>query len=770
MSEHFLPLQGKLSIPEIIYEGEPQEVSKELVETLMLSEAVEISTIDQNDFIPVILSDETGHRSIDKLISADALAEEVAKKIEIPEIPIPQQPEFPDLYTTEDIQIAESITAEDKLLFGTPAGNRIGSNQMLIDLVKDQIGNADGPIKVPLVEGFSIVVKDFIYCQFKNGIWKSNDTAETIFGVNVDDIVSISVYDMVNAYVTVGGLNVNKTIFVSVLNNTFGSTLDLRIAAIVRDSTVQPQNEELLLKGVRAVTIPVDTAFAANVQSIVVGNVSDYGISVNNVIGCCGSLALDRGTTNERVATAVIGVLSTGQLVIRESSGYTTTARIKMDGVITLFVRDMDIEDITLDDLPAATEITETDKLLLGQDAQNKSIEMSRFMDFMRENGLFDLDGKGRPLLPGYGIVTVSKNIMFSNGDGTAGIFSEVFPDLSIKELTLITVFQEGNIQSAIDCCYIDQNTNEIMLINRGKLNGTFPLKLVAIYKLPVPYEPGLKTVKYTKTFTLRPGASASASISFCEFNLSDLSQNLHAEDIVNVQVIAHNTNSNVYNAVPILVDHGLMRIFCLIAGGTYADQTFDLIFTVKDYSSIGPAIVTEGIRMITIPVDAYLNVGYDYIDIGNVSDYKISLDDVVGIPTNLTLENNRPATFIVGILPDGSIRIRESGGNIITSRIKIQGKVTLLVKVPVVESRRPFIKDVEVTLNGSAGVQTGIVLDGSEEVGGYTIDNLTSYSASMITPKKWLALPTINSAYEIVVSGIDNGQTGKSVIRIKIE
>lgn len=437
-----------------------------------------------------------------------------------------------------------------------------------------------------------------------------------------------------------------------------------------------------------------------------------------------------------------------------------------IDDAVERYLTENPIDSVNFGNLPEATEITETDKLLLGQDAQNKSIEMSGFMDFLRENSLFDLDGQGRPLLPGYGIVTVSKNITFSNGDGTAGIFSEVFPDLSIKELTLITAFQEGNMQSAIDCCYIDQNTNKIMLINRGKLNGTFPLKLIAIYKLPVPYEPGLKTVKYTKTFTLRPGASASASISFCEFNLSDLSQNLHAEDIVNVQVIAHNTNSDVYNAVPILADHGLMRIFCLLGGGTYADQTFDLIFTVKDYSSIGSAIVTEGIRMITRKV-SFTTYGESMTMILRESDLDVAFEDIIAVDFKSDSLDGYTGYAVLNV-PEKKIELitRANTGNGQT----FSGVLSYIVKVPVVEHRKPFVKDVEVTLSGTNGIPTGIILDGSEEVGGYTVENISSITAIPITIGMWINPPTIGQNNQIFLTKQYSSSDGKCSVRIRIE
>lgn len=675
--------------------------------------------------------------------------------------------ELPDLYTTTEIEAADSIVPEDKILFGTSAGNRIGSNQMLIDLVKDQVVNADGPIKVPLVEGFSIVIKDFIYCQFKNGIWMSNDTAETIFGVNVDDIVSISVYDMVNAYVTVGGLNVNKTIFVSVLNNTFGSTLNLRIAAIVRDSTVQPQNEELLLKGVRAVTIPVDTAFVANVQSIVVGNVSDYGISVNNVIGCCGSLALDRGTTNERVATAVIGVLSTGQLVIRESSGYAPTANIKMDGVITLFVRDLDIEDITLDDLPEATEITETDKLLLGQNAQNKSIEMSGFMDFLRENGLFDLDGKGRPLLPGYIIKSVDVIVDYKSIYNMAvAVTSETFEELfgiSYSDTCMLTGESIEPMNNFIDSVIVN-SSSKVEILNRGNniLAGA-KVKLTTIYKQKVPYEPGLRTVKYTKTVDITTNASKNAGYYFT--TLEDIDPSLKLKDIVSVQVVVAGSNI-VTNAIPILKEDEF-RLYCPMIDKNYGNQTFDLIFTVKDYSSIGPSIVTDGIRVITREV-SFKTFGSSQTTVLTEADLDVNFDDIIAIDYK---SNSLDGYTGYAVLNTVNRRIelitRANTGNGAT----FTGTLSYFVKVPIVEQKlKPFTKDIEVTLNGTKGVLTGLVLDGSDEVGGFTPDTLHTLSSTPLTAGKWLTNPGINANNQIVVCGFDTGQTGHCKVRIHIE
>lgn len=87
MSENYLPLNGKLTVPQVIYEGEPQEVTKEMVESLLLSEAALSETLAEGDMVPIVNTDESGHRSVAKLTTIDSLAAEVAGKIDIPEIP-----------------------------------------------------------------------------------------------------------------------------------------------------------------------------------------------------------------------------------------------------------------------------------------------------------------------------------------------------------------------------------------------------------------------------------------------------------------------------------------------------------------------------------------------------------------------------------------------------------------------------------------------------------------------------------------------------------
>lgn len=652
-------------------------------------------------------------------------------------------------------------TANDAFIKNKPT---IPTNQMLMDLIKDYVGDLSGG--VPLAKGYMIASVDRTM-TFSNGRADTTETFTELFGIeNKDDIVFISAMDSSTNATGIDCCTIKENGTILIVNRGGSNAVNSKISifCIYKSNTPEAQNTEYVMKGVRVVTIPVDTAFAANVQSIVVGNVSDYGISVNNVIGCCGSLALDRGTTNERVATAVIGVLSTGQLVIRESSGYAPTARIKMDGVITLFVRDLDIEDITLDDLPAATEITETDKLLLGQDAQNKSIEMSGFMDFMRENGLFDLDGKGRPLLPGYGIVTKSVTLNIP-----AGSILICDTGISITDFGVTDIVDVFAISKELNWPFYPYiSKGNITLYNPQSCPAFNNVSAIigAIYKQKVPYEPGLKTVKYTKTFTLRPGASASASISFCEFNLSDLSQNLRAEDIVNVQVIAHNTNSDVYNAVPILADHGLMRIFCLLGGGTYADQTFDLIFTVKDYSSIGPAIVTEGIRMITRKV-SFTTYGKSVTMILRESDLDVAFEDIIAVDFKSDSLDGYTGYAVLNV-PEKKIDLitRANTGNGQT----FSGVLSYIVKVPVVEPRKPFVKDVEVTLSGTNGIPTGIILDGSEEVGGYTVENISSITAIPITIGMWINPPTIGKNNQIFLTKQYSSSDGKCSVRIRIE
>jgi hypothetical protein len=515
-----------------------------------------------------------------------------------------------------------------------------------------------------------------------------------------------------------------------------------------------------LLKGIRAITIPVDTAFVANVQSIVVGNVSDYGISVNNVIGCCGSLALDRGTTNERVATAVIGVLSTGQLVIRESSGYAPTARIKMDGVITLFVRDLDIEDITLDDLPAATEITETDKLLLGQDAQNKSIEMSGFMDFMRENGLFDLDGKGRPLLPGYGIVTKSVTLNIP-----AGSILVCDTGISITDFGVTDIVDVFAISKELNWPFYPYiSKGNITLYNPQSCPAFNNVSAIigAIYKQKVPYEPGLKTVKYTKTVDITTNASKSAGYYFT--TLEDIDPSLKLKDIVSVQVVVAGSNI-VTNVMPILKEDEF-RLYCPMIDKNYGNQTFDFIFTVKDYSSIGSAIVTEGIRMITRKV-SFTAYGESMTMILRESDLDVAFEDIIAVDFKSDSLDGYTGYAVLNV-PEKKIELitRANTGNGQT----FSGVLSYIVKVPVVEPRKPFVKDVDVALSGTNGIPTGIILDGSEEVGGYTVENISSITAIPITIGMWINPPTIGQNNQIFLTKQYSSSDGKCSVRIRIE
>lgn len=551
MNKQYLPLQGKLSIPQVIYEGEPQEVSKELVETLMLSEAVEVTKLDQNDRIPVVVTDETGHRGIDKLVFIDTIAEEAAKKLR-----------FPDIYTTEDIPSTETLGTTDKMLIGTQDGNRIVQNQVLIDLIKDQVGSTNGETNIPLV---------------------------------------------------------------------------------------------------------------------------------NN--------------------------------------------------------------------LPAITEITPENKLLIGTDAQNKSASVNGFTEFLKTQDLINLDGKGRPLLPGYGIVT--KDVTVNEPSSTVGksIALLKLSDVSLSESDVVGAI--GFVINNNEKYYFDiQVQNEEVHLARTlfwpSLNNK-KVRVGIIYKQKIPYEPELTTVQKTFTITCKNGEVVTPVCQLEDLGVSDI------KNIISFDIFTDTSNFGFFSWY-----NPITKYFCICrtsSSPTAWTTSLTVSAVVKDYSTIGPAIVTEGVRMITKNI-SFAGNGTPNVTVAHISDFEgVEIDDILAVSyVSESLNNISPKAFVNP--EDQSIRFT-FGGN---TGGEGYGKLSLFVKVPVVEPRKPFIKDVEVTLNGTAGVLTGIILDGSEEVGGYTIDNLTSYSVSMITPGKWLNLPTINSAYGIVVSGVNNAQKGKSVVRIKIE
>lgn len=194
----------------------------------------------------------------------------------------------------------------------------------------------------------------------------------------------------------------------------------------------------------------------------------------------------------------------------------------------------------------------------------------------------------------------------------------------------------------------------------------------------------------------------------------------------------------------------------------SFQNITFSVSIIVKDYSSIGPAIVTDGIRAITKDITFMFNNSDECWVSFSEAFPETTFNDVIGIVSNYgtnVIQIDKGSDNIHYIV---SIAENSWTGTFIAS-------VTIFVKVPVVEKRPRFTKDVEITLNGMNVVGTGIILDGSDAVGGYTPDNLHFYKVSLITGNFFIFPGSIINN-EIKIAGSDNNQKGLCKLRITIE
>lgn len=325
-------------------------------------------------------------------------------------------------------------------------------------------------------------------------------------------------------------------------------------------------------------------------------------------------------------------------------------------------------------DVPTATELTPDNYAVVGTEAEMQKIKMDSFLDFIRENGLFDLDGKGRPLLPGYGIVTTKVLADFTNGSGETGkTYTELFGIENRNDITFIYGYTLNN--EAIDSALIDSDTGEVRFVNRGNSNTKdVTVYAFCVYKLPVPYEPGLKSI--TKEFTVSSSASKSGII--C--NLSDFG--VGVEDVVSFAV--HSKNNELlflYSLIP----PEYIKWNYPGSALDFSNVTFSVTITIKDYSSIGPSIVTDGIRMITKDFTVSTPQNVSFVSICNISDFGISnLSDVIGIIGYA----DRYATTWYSISSSGDIYCNYY--NTLPTG-SVDYKLSLIVKVPVVEEGPPI-------------------------------------------------------------------------------
>jgi hypothetical protein len=419
----------------------------------------------------------------------------------------------------------------------------------------------------------------------------------------------------------------------------------------------------------------------------------------------------------------------------------------------------------TTTEIPAAGSVTEDDKLLLGTSDGNRIVQNKMFMEFLRENGLFDLDGKGRPLLPGYGIVSKAVVKTMTAGESSFILckIEDLLGEIPVKDVVACSstaVFSNGS-NNTLGCNIDAKNGNIMGLWGYYPPTITVPdvnITVAAIYKKPVPFEPGLKTISLTKTLNFNNIQSVEFA-TLSEFGITN------PEYVVSASVMTLG-DTRLSGVLPLLKE---TNIYVCSVNGTVNLQNnkyrVDLI--VKDYSSIGPSIVTEGIRMVEKMVNTVGNNSAKIL-VANISEFGITKDELAGI-SYVSLSANAQMPTMWHDVSTGNIYASFIAS--IPTSVAIQGRLTLFVKVHIVEQKlKPFTKDVEIVLNGTFGIDTGIIIDGSDAVGGFTMDTMHSYSAAPLTAGKWISNPTINNSNHIVISGLDTGQKGPCKIRIHIE
>lgn len=417
----------------------------------------------------------------------------------------------------------------------------------------------------------------------------------------------------------------------------------------------------------------------------------------------------------------------------------------------------------TTTEIPTAESVTGDDKLLFGTPDGNRVVQNKMFMDFLRENGLFDLDGKGRPLLPGYGIVSKKVTIDLVKDSFMVDLMTpeELLGDIPLSDVVMIVATASYTGVDDALVAFIDEDQNKIRAYHTYVPAHTYANHdaiVTAIYKLPVPFEPGLKTVSLTKILNFNNIQSVEFA-TLSEFGITN------PEYVVSASVMSLG-DTRLSGVLPLLKETNIY--VCSVNGAVnLQNNKYRVDLLVKDYSSIGPSIVTEGIRMITKEVSFNGN-GTTHIRVANVADFGVDLDSVVNL-SYVSNSYNLTSGYAYVEGDKGDIHILYNAN--IPSSSSGNGKLSLFVKVPVVEQKlKPFTKDVEVTLGTNDVVSTGIHLNGSDDVNGFTFDNFHSCTVTPLDPIKWIVGPVVSQSGEVSICRAFANQTGPCKIRIHIE
>lgn len=557
-----------------------EKVTKEMVESLLLSEAALSETFEAGDTVPIVNTDESGHRSVAKLTTIDSLAAEVAGKIDIPEIP------------DSSIDICPLIIAQ---LF-------------LPDSINSDVGGT---------------------CSISK-----NQTVGVVPKIDQQGIALIHQHNHLyhNRFKVTGSFDDTNSTTIQFISNKIQIDTDLAPGILLYGSVADEIQKNQS-------TMVTENFFIGPLPKV---NDAGYGL-------------LEQGKKLYRVAYHISSISSNNLFTI---------------------VYDSEPELVGGDDfadVPTATELTPDNYAVVGTEEEMQKIKMDSFLDFIRENGLFDLDGKGRPLLPGYGIATTKVLADFTNGSGETGkTYTELFGIENRNDITFIYGYTLNN--EAIDSALIDSDTGEVVFVNRGNSNTKdVTVYAFCVYKLPVPYEPGLRSI--TKEFTISASnLNEGVVCTIHDFGVYNL------QDIVSLSGYCKTVNYGVhYN----ILQDGVIS-WAYHSPLTFSNYTFSITLIIKDHSSIGPSIVTDGIRMITKK-----NVLFEFNTLGIVSDtrYPISFfqeglnaEDIIGVVGNA----------IGDFLIDSSKKITMTKPWDVKGSISCES-VSLIVKVPVVEEGPPI-------------------------------------------------------------------------------
>lgn len=271
---------------------------------------------------------------------------------------------------------------------------------------------------------------------------------------------------------------------------------------------------------------------------------------------------------------------------------------------------------------------------------------------------------------------------------------------------------------------------------------------------------------KGTKILTKEFTVSNNADTEFNICNISDFGV-MDVTNVIDINVTCVNIAFNIwYNIHPSGDISG--KYFSNIP---FTNYIFKVSLIVKDFSEIGSEIVTENVKMIT--VNKVVNITNNICT--NVIPYE-ELTEITGGKDNIVGVNIYGATSTAGVsmvpyfYANKDLALMTLSN---TNMSNVEVTISLFVRVPVVEQLPKFTKDVEVTLKGSDSIRI-LDLDGTEECGGYTEDNIKFITALAIGRGAELCSPVIAKFPEDNFAGIyifsPKNLVGPCKIRIHIE